>query len=83
MNYVDLMNPCAQYVTADDPCKDTNIFVDYTKTNVTCDTFGNNQINGETEISIECRSAFSLRTATLLLVAKIYFCYLLLDCTPG
>ena len=73
MNYFGFINPCAQYVTANDPCKNTNIFIDYTKTNVTCDTFGNNQINGETEISTECRRAFSLRTATLLFVATILF----------
>ena len=68
-----VINPCAQYVTANDPCKNTNIFIDYTKTNVTCDTFGSNQANGETEISTECRRAFSLRTATLLIIATLLF----------
>ena len=73
MNYFAFINPCAQYVAADDPCKSTNIFIDYTKTNVTCDTFGNSGFDGETEISTECRRAFSLRTATLLIVAILLF----------
>ena len=75
MNFYGFINPCSQYAAADDPCKNTNIFElqKYTDSNITaaCNTFGLS--TGESEVAEQCRNAWFVRTATLLLCAAIFF----------
>ena len=72
MNFYNWLNPCLQYAGADDPCKNTNIFEDYKKSNITanCDTFSNDI---EVDIQEACRRAWFLRTASIWLIASILF----------
>jgi hypothetical protein len=75
MNFYGFINPCSQYAAADDPCKNTNIFESkkYTDSNITaaCNTFGIS--TGESVVARQCREAWFVRTATLLLCSAIFF----------